>query len=197
MYDICDDGVPWDEARVRCAQRAADRLQDQVMTWAFGVVTILPKGLPLAEEEAELLQLFLAQQRRINLELDSHNGHPKLLKSIARALPFIQRKHDKQIKRAAQRLASSYLDHAIEDTAERFCGLRHLLPTESIALDWRVSLRYMAQQVHRVASEINLKQEPYFVSHRKVELALIAHELAAEVVERRNLFESTGTTLPP
>jgi len=120
-----------------------------------------------------------------------------LLGSIAKALPFLQPGDDGQVHRAAHKLVSSYLEHAIEDAAERFCGQHHLSPTDSIAIDWRVALRYMAQQVHRIACNINLREEPYLNSPYKFELALMAQELAADVVERRNLLlEAADTAVP-
>ena len=197
MYDQYDGELPRDEASMRRIQRAADVLHRRVLAWASKVIVILPRRLPLTPADVELLRLFLAQQRRLNLELDGHNGHYGLLGSIARALPFFQRGDDEQVDRSAQKLVSSYLEHAIEDAAERFCGQHRLSPTDDIAIDWRVSLRYMAQQIHRLASRLNLREEPYLISPYKFELALVAHELAAEVSERRNLLlEAAGTAIP-
>ncbi len=59
---------------VRGILRAADVLQRRTIAWASQVLSLLPKRLPLTDAEKELLKLFLAQQRRLNLELDGRQG---------------------------------------------------------------------------------------------------------------------------
>lgn len=196
VYEPYDADLPRDEASARRSQRAAEVLYRRVLAWASRVLAILPQRLPLTPADLELLRLFLAQQRRLNLELDGRNGHHSPLAFIAKVLPFLQRGDEEHIARAAHKLASSYLEHAIEDAAERFCGQHRLSPSDDIVINWRVALRYMAQQIHRLASSINLREEPYLNAPRRYELALIVYELAAEVVERRNLLlEATDTTV--
>ncbi len=85
----------------------------------------------------------------------------------------------------AHRLVASYIEQAIEDTADRFCGQHGLSPASARVLDWRVALRYMAQQLHRVASRINLRQQHFLVSRLQMDLEAIAPPLAAEVAFKR------------
>jgi hypothetical protein len=57
-------------------------------------------------------------------------------------------------------------------------------PVSDPVIDWRVAMRFMAQGVHRIASQIDLKKE-YATSSKRFELALFAREAAADVAQRR------------
>jgi hypothetical protein len=52
------------------------------------------------------------------------------------------------------------------------------------AIDWRVAMRYMAQQIHRLATQIDVRGRRAMAPHR-FELALAARDLAMEISARR------------
>ena len=52
-------------------------------------------------------------------------------------------------------------------------------------MDWRVALRYMAQQLHRIACQMNLRNAREPVSPLKFELIVVARSLAGEVTLKR------------
>src|SRR3989304_4375659 len=81
--------VPHDERTLRRVQRKVDELDKQVRSWADLLVEVLPKGLAFLDAEYDLLALYLAQQRRRNLELDEQNGKETLRTRLARYVPFL------------------------------------------------------------------------------------------------------------
>ena len=66
--------IPADERSLRRAQRRVHELDKGVRDWAQSVIAILPRGLAILEDEAQILALYLAQQRRLNLEMDARSG---------------------------------------------------------------------------------------------------------------------------
>jgi hypothetical protein len=136
----------------------------------------------MTDAETELLKLFLAQQRRLSLELD---GHPSFLARMVSCWPFRHREDRGVTASVAHRLAASYIEQAIEDAMDRFCGQYGLSPVSAIALDWRVALRYMAQQLHRTTSLMNSRHQHYLSAPSQRQLAGTVLPLAAEVAFRR------------
>lgn len=194
MYDPCDGELPRDEGSVRRIQRTAEVLHQHVLAWASGVIAVLPKRLPLTTDDRELLTLFLAQQRRLNLELDGRDGQEGLLVYIARCLPLLSDCPDAVTIRAAHKLACAYIEHAIEDAVDRSWGQHGLSPTSDAVINWRVSIRYMAQQLHRIACRISFRRDYNDASPLRFELTLMARELAGDVALKRiQLLDSVET----
>lgn len=185
MLNQKDIYVPQDERTLRRIQRRVEDLQRQVHSWAQAVLEIIPKGLGLLEDELYIIGLFLAQQRRLNLEMDARGGQEGLRSRLSRLLPFLPEPEDEEeIQQVVHRTVAAHIESDIERACDFFCR-DHNLPTLcDPVIDWRVAMRYMAQQLHRIASQINLKQEDE-ISPQRFELALTARELASEVIAKR------------
>src|SRR3972149_7479752 len=80
--------IPHDERTLRRVQRKVDELDKLTRAWADLVVEVLPKGLAFLDAEYDLLALYLAQQRRRNLELDEQNGKETIRTPLASYAPF-------------------------------------------------------------------------------------------------------------
>ena len=185
--------IPDDERTLRRVQRKVDELDKHVRSWADTLVEVLPKGLALLEEEYDLLALFLALQRRRNIELDAQNDGETLRSRLGRLIPFVAEDEDEwEIASAAHRMVTTRLESDIERATDFFCRDQGLPGLVEPVIDWRVAIRYLAQRLHHIASPIDLKRE-LTVSPRRFELALTARDLAADVVDRRrtmlSLFE--------
>jgi len=177
--------IPHDERSLRHVQRRVDALDRRVRAWAQFVIDVLPRGISLIEEEIEVLGLFLAQQRRLNLELDAQRGEETLRSRLGRILPFLSDDQDDwEVVRAIHRMVAAHLESDLERACEFFCRDRHVPPSCEPAIDWRVALRYMAQELHRLASQIDIKSE-HSTSPLRFELALLARDLAIEAAARR------------
>ncbi|MBI1885654.1 MAG: hypothetical protein HYS09_04995 [Chloroflexi bacterium] len=176
---------------LRYVLRRVDQLESRVRSWARQIVGLLPQGLPLADQERDLLTLFLAQQRRLNLELDHRNGNGDggLRHTLARVLTFLGNGHgpyNGDTDRLAHHLVACRLEDDIERAAATFCQDRNIPEVCDPVIDWRVSVRYMAQQLHRIACRINLKHDRRLTSPLRYELHVVARELSAEVIEKRD-----------
>ena len=185
--------IPDDERTLRRVQRKVDELDKHVRSWADTLVEVLPKGLALLEEEYDLLALFLALQRRRNIELDAQNDGETLRSRLGRLIPFVAEDEDEwEIASAAHRMVTTRLESDIERATDFFCRDQGLPGLVEPVIDWRVAIRYLAQRLHHIASPIDLKHE-LPASPRRFELALTARDLAADVVDRRrtmlSLFE--------
>ena len=177
--------VPHDERSLRHVQRRVDALDRRVRAWAQFVIDVLPRGISLIEEEIEVLGLFLAQQRRLNLELDAQKGDDTLRTRLGRVIPFLGADgEDAEVIRAIHRMVATRLESDIERASHFFCRDRNIPTVCDPVIDWRVAIRYMAQELHRLSSRINLRAE-YATSPLRFELALSARDLAMEVGARR------------
>lgn len=177
--------IPQDERSLRRVQRRVDELDRRVRSWAQLVIDVLPRGLSLLQEELYILSLYLAQQRRLNLQLDAQNGEDNLRTRLARVFPFLtDGEDDWEIVRAVHRMVSTRLEADLDRASSFFCRDRNIPAVCDPVIDWRVATRYMAQELHRLASQINIKTE-YASSPLRFELALSARELANEVAARR------------
>ena len=196
MYDIYDDQLPMDEQTVRHIQRQAGLIHHKVTDWASRVLALFPSHLPLSPIEAEILKLYLAQQRRLNLELDGQSGHHSFRTRVAGVLPFPTTTNNPEIAHASHQLACSYLQHQVEDTTDRFCGRQGVSPASQAVIDWRGTIRYLAQRLHHIAHRMNLNNSGHLGSPLKFELALLAHQGAADVAhKRRFLLEGAKTAV--
>jgi hypothetical protein len=145
------------------------------------------------EEEYDLLALYLALQRRRNIEIDAQIGEDTLRSRLGRFLPFVAEDEDEwEIASAAHRMVSTRLESDIERATDFFCRDQGLPGLVEPVIDWRVAIRYLAQRLHHIASRIDLKRE-LPTSPRRFELALTARDLAADVRDKRRrmvaLFE--------
>src|SRR2546428_7092847 len=80
--------IPQDERTLRRVQRTVEEIDRSARRWAQTVIDLLPKGLALAEDEVYILGLFLSQQRRLNMEMDSRDPPETLRDRISRIVPF-------------------------------------------------------------------------------------------------------------
>ncbi len=182
--------IPHDERTLRRVQRRVDETDRQVRVWADSLVDVLPKGLALIEAEYDLLALYLAHQRRRNLELDQQNGDDSSIRSrLSRFIPFLADSEDEwEILNAAHRMVGTRLEADIDRATDFFCRDNDLPGLVEPLIDWRVAIRYMAQRLHHIACKIDLKYE-LPTSPLRFELALTARDLASDVVDkRRTLF---------
>ena len=190
--------IPHDERTLRRVQRKVDELDRQVRAWADLLVEVLPKGLAFMEAEYDLLALYLAQQRRRNLELDEQNGKETLRTRLARYVPFLTDEEDEwDIVNAAHRMVGTRLEADIDRATDFFCRDNGLPGLVEPVIDWRVAVRYLAQRVHHIACQVDLKHD-LATSPLRFELALTARDLAADVVDKRRvmfaLFEPAETS---
>ena len=186
--------IPHDERTLRRVQRKLDELDTQVRGWADYVVAVLPKGLALLTEEYDLLALYLAQQRRRNLELDAENGGETFRSRLERFLPFLAEDEEEwEITHAAHRMVSTRLESDIDRATDFFCRDHGLPGLVEPVIDWRVAIRYLAQRLHHIASQIDLRRG-LATSPLRFELALTARDLAIDVADKRRrmleLFEA-------
>ena len=185
--------IPHDERTLQRVQRKLDEVDKQVRAWADYLVAVLPKGLALLAEEYDLLAMYLAQQRRRNLELDAENGDDTFRSRLGRFLPFFAEEDDEwEITHAAHRMVSTRLDADIDRATDFFCRDHGLPGLVEPVIDWRVAIRYLAQRLHHIACQIDLKRG-LATSPLRFEMALTARDLAADVVDKRRrmlaLFE--------
>ncbi len=152
--------IPHDERTLRRVQRKVDECDKQVRAWADSLVEVLPRGLSLLEAEYELLALFLAQQRRRNLELDSQNGEETVRSRLGRFLPFLAEAEDEwEVTTAAHSMVSTRIESDLDRATDFFCRDHGLPGLVEPVIDWRVAIRYMAQRLHHIVSQVDLKYE--------------------------------------
>jgi hypothetical protein len=182
---IGDLYIPRDERALRSVQRRVEAVDEVVRDWSQTVMSVLPRGLPLIEDEGRVTSLFLAQQRRLNLELDARNPEVTLRTRLGKVIPFLgDANPDLDLIRGVHRIVSARLESDIDRACANYCESLQMPPVSDPVIDWRVAMRFMAQGVHRIASQIDLKKE-YATSSKRFELALFAREAAADVAQRR------------
>ena len=86
--------------------------------------------------------------------------------------------------RAVHRMVAGRLGADTDEACQRFCGNLGIPPVSDPAIDWRVTMRYMAQQIYRIATQFDLRGERAMVPHR-FEMTLAARDLAMEVSASR------------
>lgn len=184
--------VPQNERTLRSLQRRTDELDRKVRSWAQEMLDVLPKGTEMIDDEIYILGLFLAQQKRRNIEIDEDNRGENIRERLGRVLPFLtDPKTEWEITRTAHRTVAARLESDV-DRACQFFGRDHSLsPISEPAIDWRVAIRYLGQELHRLACNIDLRRE-YYSSPQRFEIALVTRDLAASIVERRKLLLTTG-----
>lgn len=177
--------IPRDERTLRRVQRSVEELDQRVRNWAQAVVNVLPRGLSMVDDEIYILSLFLAQQRRVNLELDARNPAPTLRSRLGRVLPFGgEPAVDTDMVRAVHRVVASRLESDIDRACGFFCRDLNVPAVSDPSIDWRVAIRYMAQGLHQIASQVDVNRG-YANSPRRFELALLARDMASGIVAKR------------
>lgn len=185
LRQLDDLYIPQDERTLHKLQRRAQELDQRVRAWADSVVHLLPKGVQMHEEELYILSLFLASQRRLNLEIDARSPEPTFRTRLGRVLPFIAPNEEStDIVRAVHRIVGTRLESDIERACGFFCRDHNVPPISDPAIDWRVAIRFMAQNVHSIACQIDIKN--FMNSPRRFELAVTARDLAGVVIAKRN-----------
>lgn len=180
--------VPHDERTLRRVQRKVTAIDRQVREWGDQVVGILPKGLALLDEELDLLALYLAHQRQKNLHMDSQYPDETIRTRIARIIPLLAESEDEiEITDAAHRMVSTRIESDIERATDFFCRDSGLPGLVEPVIDWRVAIRYMAQRLHHIACELDLKRE-LATSPARFEMALTARDLASDIVDKRTVM---------
>ena len=187
--------VPRDERTLRSLQRRTDELDRKVRGWAQDVLDILPKGVQLIEDEMYILGLFLAQQKRLNLEIDADGADETLRERLGRVLPFFPDPQTEwEMTREAHRTIAARIESDIDRACQFFCADRQMSHNSDLAIDWRVSIRYLAQELHRLIAMLDLRRD-YYASPQRFECALVCRELAMDIVERRKVLLGAGTTV--
>jgi hypothetical protein len=168
-------------------QRRGDETDKQVRNWAQAVVELLPRGLPLNPDETYILCLFLAQQRRLNMQMDEHKPESGFM-SVAKALlPNLGYNPNPEVAAAAHRLVAARLESDIDRACRFFCEDNAIQYDCEEAIDWRVAIRFMAQSVYSRVNHGDLKKVA--LSPHRFELALVARDLASDIANRRqNMF---------
>jgi hypothetical protein len=190
--------VPRDERTLRRTQREVERIDRRARQWARVVVDLLPRGLLMLEDETELLCLFLAQQRRLNMQIDANQPREETpLTVLSRILPFMTTPEDEmETALGAHRIVAARLESDIDRAFQAFCEERTIDLMSEAAIDWRVAIRYLAQEVHRLASQVNLGRDYYNSPHR-FEIALRTRDLTADIIGRREVMLATVPAKPP
>lgn len=177
--------VPRDERTLRNLQRRTDELDRKVRRWAQDVLDVLPKGIQLIDDEMYILGLFLAQQKRLNLEIDADGADDSLRERLGRILPFlIDAEAEWEMTREAHRTIAARIESDIDRACQFFCADRRQSHNSDLAIDWRVAIRYLAQELHRLMAMLDLRRD-YYASPQRFECALVTRELAMDIVERR------------
>jgi hypothetical protein len=193
LRELGDIHIPTNERQLRTVQRRGDDLDKQVRIWAQAVVEMLPRALPLNPDETYVLCLFLAQQRRLNVQMDAYKPRDNNFWAAARQLLPTFSPASPEVHGAAHRLVAARLDSDIDRACRFFCEDNGIQPDCEAAIDWRVAIRFMAQSVYSRVASGELKKVA--VSPKRFELALVARDLAADIADRRHAMFSLNVTV--
>lgn len=182
--------IPDDERDLKRVQRRADRLERKVRSWADSIVRVLPSGLSLLEDETRILTLFLAQQHRVNLEIDAQYPDTSLRATLLQILPFLDGSDDLETVQTIHPIVATQLDSDLERGCSSFCNDRGVEPMSDTAIEWRASIRFLGQSIYRIATEIGDVKHRFADSPHRFELALISRDLASDIVDRRRTMLS-------
>jgi hypothetical protein len=176
--------IPANERDLRRVQRKGDELDRHVRNWAQSVTHILPRGLPLNPDETLIFSLYLAQQRRLNLQMDANQPEAGFWASFKRTLPIPVAPPDVETQRNVHRLLAARLDSDIDRAATFFCTDNRVPADSEPAIDWRVAICFMAQSVYSRVATVDPRKIP--AHPRRFELALVARDLAGDVITKRH-----------
>lgn len=183
MDHLDDLYVPENEHQLRRVQRQSEVLDKEVRTWAESVIRILPRGLPINSHEVYVLSLFLAQQRRLNVQMDSREPDYSVFGTIKHTLSFIFPQEDPAVAATSHHVLAQRLESEIERACSIYCRDHGVDARSDAALDWRVAIRFMAQSVYCRLAEIDPRKMA--TSPHRFELSLVARDLATEVETKR------------
>lgn len=183
--------IPTSDRQLRHVQRKGEELEKQVRTWAQAVIGVLPRGLPLDDDEKYIFSLYLAQQRRLNLQMDAFVPDTSLLAAAMSLLPIPGARRDPDALVAVHRIVAMHLDSDVDRASRFYCEDNGVDPECDRAIDWRVALRFMAQSVYSRLSNVDPKR--LAMSPRRFELAVVARDLSSDVTEKRSAMLSTFT----
>lgn len=181
--------VPASDRQLRRVQKKGEELDKQVRMWAQAVLGVLPRGLPLNDDEKYIFSMFLAQQRRLNMQMDAFVPDTTLLGTVMSLLPLPNARQDPDSFVAVHRIVAMHLDSDIDRACRFYCEDNDVDPECERAIDWRVAMRFMAQSVYSRLSNVDAKR--LTMSPRRFELAVVARDLASDVTEKRSAMFST------
>jgi len=187
--------IPTNERDLRRIQRGGDELDRLVRGWSQRVIEILPSGLPTNADEVYLLSLFLAQQRRRNLQIDAFQPDTSLIATLRGYLPLPEHHASREEIEAVHRIVALQLDSDTDRAATVYCQDNSIPPGSEPAIDWRVAIRFMSQSIYSRVCRLDpsrIKNHP-----KRFELALVARELASDVSEKRQLMFSAFANARP
>lgn len=184
--------IPTSDRQLRRVQKKGEELDKQVRAWAQAVLSVLPRGLPLNDDEKYIFSLFLAQQRRLNMQMDAFVPDTSLLGAARSLLPIPSARPDPDAFIAVHRIVSTHLDSDVDRACRFYCEDNDVDPESERAIDWRVALRFMAQSVYSRLSNVDPKR--LAMSPRRFELAVIARDLACDITEKRSAMFTTVTS---
>lgn len=182
--DFDDLYIPTSDSQLRRVQRKGEELEKQVRSWAQAVLSVLPRGLSLNDDEKYIFSMFLAQQRRLNLQMDAFVPDTSLLATAMSLLPIPGARNDPDAFVAIHRIVAMHLDSDIDRACRFYCEDNDVDPESEHAIDWRVALRFMAQSVYSRLSNVDPKR--LAMSPRRFELAVVARDLASAITEKRS-----------
>ena len=186
--------VPENEGQLRRAQRQGEELDKRVRAWAESAIRVLPRGLPVNSHEVYVLSLFLAQQRRLNVQMDSHEPDYSVVGAIKHALSFVFPQEDPAVAATTHHVLAQRLDSEIERACAIYCRDYGVDAKSEPALDWRVAIRFMAQSIYSRLAET--EPSKMATSPHRFELSLVARELATEVEAKRSEMMRASPTGP-
>ncbi|HUF53509.1 MAG TPA: hypothetical protein VMR52_07020 [Dehalococcoidia bacterium] len=184
--------VPANERELRRVQRRSEELDKQVRSWAESIIRILPRGLPINSHEVYVLSLFLAQQRRLNVQMDGREPDETFGGWVMNTLAFLAPRNDPGIEFTVHRVIAARLDSEIDRAVNYYCREHGVSPEVEESLDWRVAIRFMAQSIFSRVADAEPKKMAQ--SPRRFELALVARDLAATVQTKRMAMSSVAPT---
>lgn len=187
--------IPTSDRELRQVQRKGEELEKQVRTWAQAVLAVLPRGLPLNDDEKYIFSLFLAQQRRLNMQMDAFVPDTSLLATAMSLLPIPGTRHDPDTVVAAHRIVTMHLDSDVDRACRFYCEDNDVDAECERAIDWRVALRFMAQSVYSRLANVDPKR--LAMSPRRFELAVVARDLSSDITEKRSAMLATVTAPAP
>ncbi len=193
LRELGDLYIPTNDRQLRAVQRRGDEMDKQVRNWAQAVIDMLPRGLPINPDETFVLSLYLAQQRRLNIQMDAYKPESGLMSAVKAMLPVPMPTGNPEVMGAAHRLVAARLDSDIDRACRFFCEDNAIRPDCEEAIDWRVAIRFMAQSVYSRVADGELKKVA--LSPRRFELALIARDLASEIANRRQTMFALNVTV--
>ncbi len=183
--------VPENEHQLRRAQRQGEELEKQVRAWAESAIRVLPRGLPVNSHEVYVLSLFLAQQRRLNVQMDLRAPDYSVVGAIKHALSFVFPQEDPAVAATTHHVLAQRLDSEIERACAIYCRDYGVDARSEPALDWRVAIRFMAQSIYSRLAETEPRKMA--TTPHRFELSLVARELATEVEAKRYEMMSAFT----